>query len=311
MFYRAHTVSVSLRPTMVKIFVGNLNPSSKAADLRKRFELYGKVTECDIVNNYAFVHMDSESDAEAAIAKLHNSDFDGAKINVEMSHGKRTSGGPMRRRFNDRRPRDDYRDRFRGPPRPYMDGPEGSRGPFGPESMPMRSSRFGPPAWDEGYPGPYPQRSAPRGYDYPPSSVPSRYPDREPVRQPRGPIGDAPFTPSYRGSSSVEPVPPPRDYQRKGSPPRSRFDNYETYGEYDRYREPVVPHANGTSQPRSAEYDNYGSYSGGSYDIPNRDYRDADRSRNYESVDYPYYDGHGSRSAAPPRSGSSYNYGRP
>nr|VZI53809.1 unnamed protein product [Spirometra erinaceieuropaei] len=177
---------------MVKIFVGNLNPSSKAADLRKRFELYGKVTECDIVNNYAFVHMDSESDAEAAIAKLHNSDFDGAKINVEMSHGKRTSGGPMRRRFNDRRPsRDDYRDRFRGPPRPYMDGPEGSRGPYGPDGMPMRSSRFGPPAWDEGYPGPYPQRSGPRGYDYPPSSAPSRYPDREPVRQPRGPVGTA------------------------------------------------------------------------------------------------------------------------
>lgn len=40
---------------MVKIFVGNLNPSSKSQDLRKRFELYGKVTECDIVNNYAFV----------------------------------------------------------------------------------------------------------------------------------------------------------------------------------------------------------------------------------------------------------------
>lgn len=40
---------------MVKIFVGNLNPSSKSVDLRKRFELYGKVNECDIVNNYAFV----------------------------------------------------------------------------------------------------------------------------------------------------------------------------------------------------------------------------------------------------------------
>ncbi|CDS38074.1 RNA binding protein 4 [Echinococcus multilocularis] len=85
---------------MVKIFVGNLNPSSKSQDLRKRFELYGKVTECDIVNNYAFVHMESQADAEAAISKLHNSEFDGAKINVELSHGKGSGGGPMRRRFN-------------------------------------------------------------------------------------------------------------------------------------------------------------------------------------------------------------------
>ncbi|VDK35302.1 unnamed protein product [Taenia asiatica] len=85
---------------MVKIFVGNLNPNSKSQDLRKRFELYGKVTECDIVNNYAFVHMESQADAEAAISKLHNSEFDGAKINVELSHGKGGGGGPMRRRFN-------------------------------------------------------------------------------------------------------------------------------------------------------------------------------------------------------------------
>lgn len=38
-----------------KIFVGNVNPTTKAEQLRVLFEKYGKVTECDIIRNYAFV----------------------------------------------------------------------------------------------------------------------------------------------------------------------------------------------------------------------------------------------------------------
>lgn len=40
---------------MVKLFIGNLNPKSDSSELRQKFEAYGTVTECDIVNNYGFV----------------------------------------------------------------------------------------------------------------------------------------------------------------------------------------------------------------------------------------------------------------
>ena len=38
-----------------KIFIGNVNPNTKADQLQVLFEQFGKVTECDIIKNYAFV----------------------------------------------------------------------------------------------------------------------------------------------------------------------------------------------------------------------------------------------------------------
>ncbi|CAH8458318.1 unnamed protein product [Dicrocoelium dendriticum] len=171
---------------MVKLFVGNLNPQSKASDLRKKFEAFGTVTECDVVNNYGFVHMEKESEAEAALAGLQDAILDGVKINVERSHGKRSGGpGPMRRREG--RFRDGPADRFRGPPPRYM-----GAGP------PPRMGRYGP-GFDDGYGGPYgppPPRVSPRGYDYPPNGTPGRYPPPErgdPARPPPRAIVDHQF----------------------------------------------------------------------------------------------------------------------
>ncbi|CAL8089085.1 unnamed protein product [Calicophoron daubneyi] len=278
---------------MVKLFVGNLNPQSKASDLRKKFEVYGKVTECDVVNNYGFVHMEKEADAEAALAGLQNSILDGVKINVERSHGKRGGGpGPMRRR-GEGRFRDYPSDRFRGPPPRYM----GSAPP------PPRMGRYGP-GWDDGYGAPYgpPPRASPRGgYDYPPNGSNGRYPPSErgePVRPPpRGPAREPlppPPGPGYRGPPIPDPI-PPRDYPPKAAPPRSRYENYDNYGDYDRYRDPAPQPA-----PRPNDYyDNYGNYSSGA------SYEDNERipAGGYDSgYDYGYYDyGADNRSPAPPR----------
>ncbi|VDM32163.1 unnamed protein product [Hydatigera taeniaeformis] len=297
---------------MVKIFVGNLNPSSKSQDLRKRFELYGKVTECDIVNNYAFVHMESQADAEAAISKLHNSEFDGAKINVELSHGKGSGGGPMRRRYNTRGPRRDFRDeRFSGPPRgPFgRESPRGMGGPGG--YAPMRDSRYdGPPAWGgDGY-GPYPPRGPSRSYDSYSSGPQGRYSSRDYDRNLRSGSRDGIYGSGYQ-SSAPEPVPPPRDLPRKPSPPRSRFDSYgSNYSDYGRYRDHGQPSSGPPPPPapRSGDYyDNYGSYGApSSYDYPPRDYHESDRGGSYSSssYDYGYYGSRGNRS--PPRSGPQY-----
>ncbi|XP_015905985.1 RNA-binding protein lark isoform X3 [Parasteatoda tepidariorum] len=71
-----------------KIYVGNLPENAHNGELQELFEKYGEVKECDIVKNYAFVHMSSEEEAKTAIEALNNIDFMGSKISVEISHSK-------------------------------------------------------------------------------------------------------------------------------------------------------------------------------------------------------------------------------
>ncbi|CAI9729612.1 RNA-binding lark-like [Octopus vulgaris] len=66
-----------------KIFVGNVNPTTKAEQLRVLFEKYGKVTECDIIRNYAFVHMEYDSEAVQAIRQLNGYSVCNSRIRVE------------------------------------------------------------------------------------------------------------------------------------------------------------------------------------------------------------------------------------
>ncbi|XP_022603585.1 RNA-binding protein 4.1-like isoform X2 [Seriola dumerili] len=73
---------------MVKIFIGNLACSTTPEELRELFEKYGKVSECDIVKNYGFVHMNCMSEAEEAIQNLHQHQLHGWRMNVEMSKGR-------------------------------------------------------------------------------------------------------------------------------------------------------------------------------------------------------------------------------
>lgn len=73
---------------MVKIFIGNLTSNTTPEELRELFEKYGKVTECDIVKNYGFVHMSNMTEAEEAIQNLHQHELHGWGMNVELSKGR-------------------------------------------------------------------------------------------------------------------------------------------------------------------------------------------------------------------------------
>ncbi|KAI5642792.1 RNA recognition motif domain-containing protein [Phthorimaea operculella] len=73
-----------------KVFIGSLPQGSKPEDLRKLFERFGTVTECDIMNRCGFVHMQSEDQATAAIRALNNTTFNGGVITVERD---RSMGG--------------------------------------------------------------------------------------------------------------------------------------------------------------------------------------------------------------------------
>ncbi|KAM8898837.1 LOW QUALITY PROTEIN: splicing factor 1-like [Spinachia spinachia] len=56
-----------------KLHVGNIACTNQ--ELRAKFEEFGAVAECDIVKNYAFVHMDRMEDAVEAINQLDNTAF--------------------------------------------------------------------------------------------------------------------------------------------------------------------------------------------------------------------------------------------
>ncbi|KAM9425966.1 RNA-binding protein 4.1-like [Pholidichthys leucotaenia] len=73
---------------MVKIFVGNLPREADEEELTALFSEYGKVTECAIIKNFAFVHMDDRKAATKAIKNLHHHKLHFTPINVEASRGK-------------------------------------------------------------------------------------------------------------------------------------------------------------------------------------------------------------------------------
>lgn len=117
---------------MVKIFVGNLEDYASAANLRKLFEEFGEVEECDVLTKFGFVHMPKMEDAKAAIAALHRTEFEGATMNVEISTGGDRKGGGGRGGFG--------RD---------MNGYGGGRGGYGdrfdPYSRPRRADPYDDP----------------------------------------------------------------------------------------------------------------------------------------------------------------------
>ncbi|XP_023683160.1 RNA-binding protein 4.3 isoform X3 [Paramormyrops kingsleyae] len=79
---------------MVKIFIGNLPREANADEIQALFSQYGAVTECAIIKNYAFVHMEDRKTATKAIRSLHLYKLHGTPINVEASHGK--NQGPVK-----------------------------------------------------------------------------------------------------------------------------------------------------------------------------------------------------------------------
>ncbi|XP_049337952.1 RNA-binding protein 4.3 [Astyanax mexicanus] len=79
---------------MVKIFVGNLPSEAETDEIQSLFSQYGTVTECAIIKNFAFVHMDDRKSATKAIRSLHLYKLHGTPINVEASRGK--NQGPVK-----------------------------------------------------------------------------------------------------------------------------------------------------------------------------------------------------------------------
>ncbi|XP_046790356.1 RNA-binding protein 4B isoform X5 [Gallus gallus] len=75
-----------------KLHVGNISPTCTNLELRAKFEEYGPVIECDIVKDYAFVHMERAEDAVEAIRGLDNTEFQGRRATIHATAAR--EGGP-------------------------------------------------------------------------------------------------------------------------------------------------------------------------------------------------------------------------
>ncbi|XP_048472919.1 RNA-binding protein 4B-like isoform X7 [Rhincodon typus] len=79
--YKLHGVSInveaskSVSKSSTKLHVGNVAAGCTSQELQAKFEEYGTVLECDIVKDYAFVHMERSEDAMEAIRGLDGTEF--------------------------------------------------------------------------------------------------------------------------------------------------------------------------------------------------------------------------------------------
>ncbi|XP_027712096.1 LOW QUALITY PROTEIN: RNA-binding protein 4B-like [Vombatus ursinus] len=98
--YKLHGVNINVEASKnkskasTKLHVGNISPTCTNMELRAKFEEYGSVIECDIVKDYAFVHMERAEDAVEAIRGLDNTEFQGKRMHVQLSTSRlRTAPG--------------------------------------------------------------------------------------------------------------------------------------------------------------------------------------------------------------------------
>lgn len=204
-----------------KIHVGNLPEGVTALKIRELFQEYGKVLECDVLKNYAFVHMQRHKEAMEAIEKLNHSRLEGQTIFVSLSHTNPGKKAPDQFGGHPYPP---------GPPRPYPPPGDPMR-PYPPlrnrplnHPLPPPPGRLRPPP----LPPPHPMRLRPPRSVYddpydlpvpPPPPPPSLY-DRNGLDRPlRRPPAMSPYE-SPLERRLLPPPPPPAHLYRDRSPLR-------------------------------------------------------------------------------------------
>uniref|UniRef100_A0AC34PY99 RRM domain-containing protein n=1 Tax=Panagrolaimus sp. JU765 TaxID=591449 RepID=A0AC34PY99_9BILA len=70
---------------MVKLFVGNLAETVDSHRLKNLFIQFVAVQECDVLKNFAFVHVATEEDADIVIKNLDKTMLEGREIHIERS----------------------------------------------------------------------------------------------------------------------------------------------------------------------------------------------------------------------------------
>jgi RNA recognition motif-containing protein len=94
----------------MNIYISNLSYDVNDGDLKELFEEYGAVSSAKVIidrmsgqsRGFGFVEMDDNTQAQKAIDELHECEYDGKVINVNVAKPKtdRPSGGGFRGRSN-------------------------------------------------------------------------------------------------------------------------------------------------------------------------------------------------------------------
>lgn len=110
---------MSSRDRNPQIYIAKLSSSVRERDLDDKFSRYGDIKKIQLKNGYAFIEYYNYRDAEYAIDRMDGRSFEGRRILVQPSLGKRrgrehTRDSRDRRRY-DSRDRRDHRDERKGP----------------------------------------------------------------------------------------------------------------------------------------------------------------------------------------------------
>ena len=102
---------MSSRDRNSQIYIAKLSPSIRERDLADRFEKYGDIRRIQIKNGYAFIEYFDYRDAEYAVERMDGRTFDGHRIIVQPSMGKRKGRDDRDNRDRGGRDRGSSRDR--------------------------------------------------------------------------------------------------------------------------------------------------------------------------------------------------------
>ncbi len=86
---------------MIKLFVGNLSYNTSGEDLKDLFSQFGEVISASVVKDrdsgrsrgFGFVELPEREQGEAAIAQLHDQEFQGRNITVNEAKPRTESRG--------------------------------------------------------------------------------------------------------------------------------------------------------------------------------------------------------------------------
>jgi RNA recognition motif-containing protein len=85
---------------MIKIYIGNLPSEVNDKSLKERFETYGIVDNAHIITDratgesrcFGFVEMQNQEEVDNAITNLHESDWNGNSVAVNISKPRERKG---------------------------------------------------------------------------------------------------------------------------------------------------------------------------------------------------------------------------
>jgi len=118
---------MSARDRNPQVYIAKLSSHVRERDLAEKFEKYGDIRRVQLKNGYAFIEYYDCRDAEYAVERMDGKLFEGQRIVVQPSMGKRRGREGYKERDGDRRDRGDRGDR--GYSRERRRDPDRKRGP--------------------------------------------------------------------------------------------------------------------------------------------------------------------------------------